>query len=240
MKVIQLPFPGMELHQQCPICGRVAAILGQFSPIWAMGVCRDCAINNPVPADLWLDPASVQRRVSQTALRDGAMINPDPESSASREWRILAEGQIKDALRGCVLCKGVGWLEDSPACWRGEFVDGCRLCERRRRAGSRTTQYRRWVHAGMTTTTTWLAQGRFPICADCGGLHEATDINGAPAHLCQSCEDKRTLETLWRMRAIYAGDDAEGALDRMYRAFPGLFERGVLPDAWFRMMRGEK
>lgn len=44
------------------------------------------------------------------------------------------------------------------------------------------------------------------------------------------------VEALWRNRGLFGADDPESVLDRLYRAFPDLFERGVLPDYWFELM----
>lgn len=79
-------------------------------------------------------------------------------------------------------------------------------------------------------------QNGLPFCLKCGRVHDRHHW-GRYADLCQPCADQQTLESLWSRRAIFAGDDPETVLDRLYAAFPDLFERGILPDAWFRLMR---
>lgn len=80
------------------------------------------------------------------------------------------------------------------------------------------------------------SQNSLPVCYKCGRVHDRNTW-GRYADTCQRCEDRSTVESIWARRSIWAQDDPEGVLDRLYAAFPGLFERGVLPDAWFMMMR---
>lgn len=78
-------------------------------------------------------------------------------------------------------------------------------------------------------------QNGLPFCRVCGRVHTRNHW-GRSADLCQSCDDQQTLEWLWSRRSMWEQDDPETVLDRLYAAFPGLFERGILPDAWFTLL----
>jgi len=86
-------------------------------------------------------------------------------------------------------------------------------------------------------------QMQFPVCTRCGQVHgrmyETQPGQTDYWSLCQRCEDETRVEALWRSRAIFGGDDPEAILDRLYPSFPELFDRGVLPDYWFELMKGE-
>jgi len=41
--------------------------------------------------------------------------------------------------------------------------------------------------------------------------------------------------SFWNNRGIFGGDDDETILDRIQRAYPGLFENGVMPERWFEL-----
>ena len=45
-----------------------------------------------------------------------------------------------------------------------------------------------------------------------------------------------SVEALWRLRGTLFPGDPEDALDRIYKSHSALFERGILPDMWFRLM----
>lgn len=81
-------------------------------------------------------------------------------------------------------------------------------------------------------------QIRLPLCEHCGRPHDRRTFDKDYKPLCQACEDRQTVETLWRYNGtILDAGDPEGTLDRLYSAFPELFERGVLPDAWFQLVQ---
>lgn len=79
-------------------------------------------------------------------------------------------------------------------------------------------------------------QINFPICEVCGAIHARRANSGRWLGACQVCDDKASIESLWRMRGVFGDDDVETVLDRLYKSHQGLFDRGVLPDAWFQLM----
>lgn len=76
-----------------------------------------------------------------------------------------------------------------------------------------------------------------PVCKRCGRPH-ARWVIADYSDYCQRCEDEMSVEALWRLYSTIFQGDPEDALDRIYRSHQGLFERGVLPDMWFRLMAG--
>lgn len=81
-------------------------------------------------------------------------------------------------------------------------------------------------------------QMNLPICPTCGCVHELNDWGHWQD--CDHCRDEATLESLWKSRGIHAGKDVETVLDLFQRAFPELFEHGLLPDRWFALMQQER
>ena len=74
-----------------------------------------------------------------------------------------------------------------------------------------------------------------PVCERCGKAHDNWII-GDYSSYCQRCNDELSAESLYGMRKIFGDDDIETILDRVYRSHKELFERGVLPDYWFKLM----
>lgn len=72
------------------------------------------------------------------------------------------------------------------------------------------------------------------MCSTCGKVHDHWHISDY-ASQCQRCEDVATVEGLLRMRGTILQGDDETVLDRLYRTHRGLFDRDVLPDAWFAL-----
>lgn len=90
-----------------------------------------------------------------------------------------------------------------------------------------------------------IRQMHLPVCSVCGKVHGRLYTQlGAPDYrdMCQSCDDDLTVRRLFESRQVWRLDETEleGELDKLYRAFPDLFARGVLPDAWFRLMVGAR
>ncbi len=82
-----------------------------------------------------------------------------------------------------------------------------------------------------------------PVCPRCGLPHARlfTSLAGVVDYetYCLRCDDELSVETLWRMRRIWGELDVEDLLDKLFKRSPELFERGVLPDYWFELMRKE-
>jgi hypothetical protein len=99
---------------------------------------------------------------------------------------------------------------------------------------SKLATYQRWARAGQKPR-----QMRWPVCDRCGGVHdryyEMLPGEGDYRTHCQRCDDELAVEALWRHRGIFGGDDPESILDRLYRSQRELFERGVLPDYWYKL-----
>jgi hypothetical protein len=89
--------------------------------------------------------------------------------------------------------------------------------------------------SGGTRLGPMVRQLSMPVCERCGRLHDNWNIGDYGAY-CQRCDDELHAETLFKMRKIFAGDDVETIMDRIYISHRGLFERGVLPGYWFKLM----
>lgn len=215
----QKPLPGFERTQEyaCPLCGQTATLFGQYSPLFAWGVCRACSIKHPYPVELFVP--STRRNQDQESL----MIDPDPAKANLRERRI----QLDEMLRCAV----------DPARIERPIVkynlSGLELRNPIRR--SRAHVFHRW--AGSARTALTYRQMRLPYCDRCGCAHNRSYemLHGVVNYWtkCQRCTDEESVEALWRHRGIFGADDVESILDRLYKSHQDLFERGVLPDYWF-------
>jgi hypothetical protein len=97
--------------------------------------------------------------------------------------------------------------------------------------------YGRWRHQ-LKHGELSSKQMNLAICPTCGCVSALNEWGHWSD--CDHCADEATLASLWRMRGIYKGDDIETVLDRIHRAFPQLFEHGLLPDRWFELMHQEQ
>lgn len=153
-------------------------------------------------------------------------IKPDAPYD-KRERRAWLDDVLKQAAHGVLDDRQVVKLNLTYRCLRNPI----------RR--SRAHQYNQWHKAAQINNR--YRNYRLPYCDRCGKAHDRRYGFGDQDYLsrCQACEDMDQVETLWRMRSIFEGDDPEVVLDRLYKAFPGLFERGVLPDYWFQRIGRE-
>lgn len=215
----QLVLPTVDMRPLCAICRQPADVLGQYSPLHMHMVCRACAERDPYPIEaLEIDPEYKDR----TGLR----VRRDAPNSL-RESRMWLDQWIVD-------CARPRW-DERP--FYKINLTALQLRNGVRRGANRQPigEWRMRQKAIRIEAT----QNNLPICWRCGCAHDRLHLDGSYTERCQSCADQDTLESLWARRAIFGGDDAETVLDRLYAAFPGLFERGVLPDAWFMMMKEE-
>jgi ribosomal protein L37AE/L43A len=79
-----------------------------------------------------------------------------------------------------------------------------------------------------------------PFCERCGAAHNERFRDGEAKQYCQPCQDKWTVESYYNNRGIFGNDDVEEIMDRIQKASPDLFKRGVLPDYWFELSLKEK
>jgi rRNA maturation protein Nop10 len=205
----QLVLPGFDMRQICPACGKPSNVLAQWSPWSKWWICHECSERYPFPVEI------ITARIKDGIER--LSIAPDA-SSELRELRvhnenILAEMISAQARRARYFAHlAGGWI---PA--------------------DRQAQYGRWLHRARLNNCAYTLS--MPICKRCGCAHNWW-IGSDFSEFCQNCHDLNDVDALWRCRAIFGSDDDESALDRLYQAHPGLFERGVLPDRWFELMRG--
>jgi hypothetical protein len=212
----QLSLPGVDMRPTCPLCGR-AALLGQYSPLWPHGLCRECSCRHPYPVEIF-------EHSDKSGDRTGLRIKMDAPDYL-REHRIACDQMLKDAVRG--------YVDDRPIVKFNLSMRELRNPMRR----SRHDEYNQ-MHAHAVKALS-VRQISLNFCYRCGGVHDRSYEIMTDAvdywSTCQRCEDEITVETFWRMRAIFGGDDDETILDRVQRSHPELFERGVLPDYWYQL-----
>lgn len=219
----QPPLPGFEhLRPEgyvCPLCGQPAALFGQYSPLLPWGVCRKCSIRQPYPVEVFV--ASTRRNRD----RNPIMIDPDAPYEL-RERRMLLDEELRCAVDPTRLERPIVKYNLSALELRNPI----------RR--SRRSQFTQW-HAQAKDNLT-RQQMQLPFCQRCGCVHDrqAELLPGLMDYksYCQRCEDEMKVEALARARSEIFFNEDEDALDRLYAVFPELFERGVLPDYWFRLL----
>lgn len=213
---MQLPLPTFDLRPLCAICRQPADLLAQYSPLYAHMVCRACAEKDPYPVQaLELDPEHKDS--------SGLRVRRDAPA-ALRESRMWLDQWIVDCARPV-------W-DDRP--FYKFNLTALQLRNGVRRGANRQSisEWRRRQNAIRIEAT----QNVLPICWRCGHAHTRQHTDGSYAERCQPCADMDAVESLYRNRGIFGGDDPETVLDRLFSAFPDLFERGILPDAWFRLI----
>lgn len=80
-------------------------------------------------------------------------------------------------------------------------------------------------------------QINIPVCVRCGRVHERF-LFATYAHYCQRCDDEFSVETILKFQTVRGMDD-ETFLDFLYQSprWRELFDRGVLPDYFFKLKR---
>ncbi len=213
----QTPLPQFAeyLLPICPLCGETVSLLGQYSPVAPHAICRQCSLEYPLPIEVFCMGGND---------RLGIKINPE-SSAEARQARMALELMVKRAVTN----------DNRPVVkWNISGLvlrSGVRL--------SRMEQYTRWTRQakrGLAIEREHGTQLDMPFCAECGGIHSNGFKNGTYRRYCLNCEDKKRVESLWKNKGIFAGDaDLESTFDRLFKAFPDLFERGVLPDYWYQL-----
>jgi hypothetical protein len=213
----QLALPDLTTYPTCVFCGQ-PGILGQFSPLWPHMVCRECSVANPYPIEVFEISDSSKDRSGLRIIRDAPY--------ELRERRAWLDDVLKQAAKGIIDERDVTKLNITYRDMRNPI----------RR--SKEAQYIAWG-AQAKRNLSHPRQLSLPYCERCGRVHDRHYQFGDQdsMRLCQGCDDVEHAETLWRMRKIFEGDDPETVMDRVYAAFPGLFERGIMPDYWFEMLR---
>lgn len=224
-ETVQLALPGDDFAPQytCPLCGQVATLFGQFSPFLPWGVCRDCCLKYPYPVDVFVP--STRRNAD----RENVMVDPQSPHER-RELRIQLDEMLRCAIDPSRLERPIVKYN----------LSGLELRHPIRR--SRRQQYEQW-HASARKALQ-VHQMSLPVCERCGCAHDRSHelLPGRVDYwsTCQRCADEQSVEALWRQRGIFGQDDDESVMDRLYKAFPDLFERGVLPDYWFALRYREE
>lgn len=240
----QLPLlPGIQ-RPICPACKRESAILGQWAPGSRLFVCRVCMSVYAPPNVFIPNDNSIG-----VGLRQEARYAPEREQYQRRAQA------LEELTKGCIYTVDDIDADDYLPCMRENdlwmmteyhvnplamkrpiYVDtrlGCRRCQNRLRyvmqQRSATINFKERMKATLSQTAS------LPICARCGAVHDHKTLSGDAAAYCQPCEDLNAVESLWNNRGIFGGDDDESVLDRLERAFPDLFKRGVLPDYYFTL-----
>ncbi len=213
-----LPLFDEILRPFCALCGEQVALVGQYSPVMPHAICKACSQDYPLPVEVFTTGGKD---------RLGIKINEDAPIEL-RNQRMALELMVKRAATN----------DDRP-------VVKWNISGRTLRGGvrlSRMEQYSRWTREakrGLAIEREHGTQLEFPLCNECGNVHTNGFKDGTFRLLCLSCEDKKRVESLWKNKGIFDGDDVETILDRLNKAFPDLFERGVLPDYWFSLMAQE-
>lgn len=213
----QLALPGVDMRPTCTFCGE-PGILGQYSPLWPYLVCKECSQSEPYPIEVF----EISDRSKD---RSGLRIIADAPYDA-RERRAWLDDILKQAARGVLDDRDVTKLNITYRDMRNPI----------RR--SKEARYAVW-HSHAKHNLVQARQLSLPYCHRCGKVHDRRFEFGDRdfKSRCQHCDDLDTAETLWRNRKIFEGDDPETVMDRIFTAFPGLFERGIMPDFWFKMLR---
>lgn len=224
MKQLVLPeFDGvMTPEYTCPLCGQVATLFGQYSPLFDWGVCRACSERYPYPVELFV-PNTRRNRDREPLMIDPT---PGPAMDALREHRIQLDEMLRCAVDPSRLARPIVKYN----------LSGLELRWPIRRSRMRAFNQMAWRAQQALANR----QMRLPYCERCGRAHDRS-YEMLPGRVdywtkCQRCADEEAVEALWRVRGIFGADDAESILDRLYRSQPELFDRGVLPDMWFRLM----
>ena len=215
----QLALPGVDMRPVCTFCGE-PGLLGQYSPLYPYMICRECSLAEPYPIQVF-------EFSDRSKDRSGLRVIPDSPYEL-RERRAWLDEVLKQAARG--------WIDERDVVKLNITYRDLRNPIRR----SKAHLYNQWHKAARINNR--YRNYRLPYCERCGQVHDRRYEQGDQDYKsrCQHCEDLDRVETAWRMRSIFAGDDVETILDKLLAAFPGLFERGVLPEYWFQLMFEEK
>jgi len=231
----QLTLPGVDMRPICMGCKRPTNLLGQVYPGKTIWLCRAC-IEYVQPDmsifEFWDDHVGVRMR-------------RDDELSPQRSRYQSIVNSLLRLRTGCTALLQADWDErNGLSCERDpySYYSGCRACLKRKGVETMLSLLRRSSNqiVGMRQTP---HNRSLPLCQRCGCAHNRLTIGGDMATYCQRCEDELHVESLvrWMFKIKpELGNDDEAALDWLYQTGGKreLFERGVLPDYWYKVRRG--
>lgn len=213
----QIALPSFDTRPICVWCGEPAHVLGQYSPLYDICVCKSCSLAEPFPVEVF---EHSDKSTDKTHLR----IKPDAPDDL-RERRVMLE----QALRVAAGRLAPDWYT------RVTKVNiSFRTLRNTFRGGH--VDYDKMMQQARIQNANWQVQ--LPECKRCGCVHDRRYESGEQVDFfshCQRCDDEMRVEALFRHRAIFGDDAVEAILDRLQAAHPQLFERGLLPDLWFSL-----
>jgi hypothetical protein len=209
----QLVLPLLEMRASCPLCGLPAAILGQYSPLWPWGVCRDCSLAEPYPVEVF--------EVSEKS-KDRSGLRIQNADYALLERRVSLDNLIRNRVKGAPV-----FAPYKINITLRQLRNGIRY--------DRSLQYASWHYKAAILAR--YEQLELPYCHRC---MKVTDEPRDAMGYCPRCAAMNGVESMWRHKGIYGDADDETILDKLFRAFPEWFDCGVLPDYWFNLMKEAK
>lgn len=248
----QLPLlPGVQ-HPICSGCKREVSVLAQWAPGSRIYLCRECVTRYSAPDVFVLHDNRI-----------GAGLRQQPEHAKQREQYHSRLHALEEIQKGCVYTVADIDGQDNLPCmvnndlftlahygtsgrgWQRPIdASGCRMdcprCQNRLRYVIEQRRQTILIKARMSERIGALHTISLPLCSRCGNAHDRRTLSGDAAAYCQRCDDLNAVESFWNYRGIFGSDDDETILDRIQKSHPGLFERGVLPDAWFILRRKEQ
>lgn len=220
--------PGFKVTPEysCPLCGEIATLFGQFSPHMPWFVCKKCSEEHPYPVDLFIP--STRRNKDKEPL----MIDPNAPHK-KRELRIQLDEMLRCAVDPTRIERPIIKYN----------LSGLEIRYPIRR--SKAHIFNKWSKAAAISRAN--IQMTMPLCHRCGRAHDRkykllVQEDGPVDYWtkCQRCADEESVETFWRLKGIFGGDDVESILDRIQKSHPELFEREVLPNYWYTLMLKEQ
>lgn len=228
----------------CIGCKRAVALVAQWSPGDRIYLCRECSSKYPCPME-----AFELHGKSPVGVR----LKPDHEYFPLRHRYHSMAQSLMEMKKGCVMgldewgeARGIPCEYEQDACY-----SNCPRCLNKARYATKLQQAALAVAAQRNRApeplpnryTVMMANvGRrpafnlaFPICQRCSAIHDRKYDTGEHHPYCQQCDDELAVLSFWRNKGIFGQDDDETILDRIQRSHTALFERGVLPDMWYRL-----
>lgn len=232
----QLPL--IPLLPVCPGCKREVHVLGQWHPWSKHSLCRECSTRYPMPNIYESDRPRLYQD-NTPILDDGRALNVAMENALHRLGRgcvlTLEQGMSREGLPCDPMKPNRVLYYECPRCVKDMKYE----TEIKRRGALHRLQ--RLGRNGLYAPER-IARGytlSMPFCDRCGAAHNERFADGEAKQYCQQCQDKITVETYYRLKTIFGGDDVEAIMDRIQAASPQLFERHILPDYWFELMIAE-